>query len=201
MNTYGYIRISSTGQNENRQLDAMTQQGLSKTNIYIDKQSGKNFHRPAYQRLLRKLKPGDLLYVVSVDRLGRNYEEIKTQWRVLTKEMGVDIVVLDMSLLDTRQHKDLMGTFVADLVLQVLSFMGQQELEHIHIRQAQGIAAAKARGVHLGRPAKPLPENFMPLAKLWAKGDLSTTQLAKQTGLTETTLYRRLREQNIKRKK
>ena len=198
---YGYVRCSTAQQNEKRQLDAMTALGVPTPNIYIDKQSGKSFDRPAYQRLLKKLKPGDLLYVVSVDRLGRNYEEIKNQWRILTKEMGVDIVVLDMSLLDTRQHKDLMGTFVADLVLQVLSFMGQQELEHIHARQAQGIAAARARGVHLGRPTKPLPENFIPLAKSWAKGDLSTSQLAKQTGLAETTLYRRLRQQKIMRKK
>ena len=144
--TYGYIRVSSTDQNEGRQLDAMHEVGVSEKNIYLDKQSGKDFDRPQYKKLTKILKPGDLLYVLSIDRLGRNYEEIQMQWRVLTKECGVDICVIDMPLLDTRSGKDLMGTFIADLVLQILSFVAQSERESIRKRQAEGIAAAKARG-------------------------------------------------------
>ena len=152
---YGYIRVSSTDQNEDRQKLAMAQVAVPEKDIYMDKQSGKDFERPQYKRLVKKLRPGDLLYILSIDRLGRNYEEIQTQWRVLTKEIGVDICVLDMPLLDTRNGKDLMGTFIADLVLQILSFVAQNERESIRKRQAQGIAAAKARGVHLGRPLPP----------------------------------------------
>lgn len=150
--TYGYIRVSSTDQNEERQLVAMRAAQVPEKNVYMDKQSGKVLNRPQYKRLVKKLKTGDLLYILSIDRLGRNYEEIQNQWRILTKEKGIDIVVLDMPLLDTRQGKDLMGTFIADLVLQILSFVAQSERENIRKRQAEGIAAAKAKGVRFGRP-------------------------------------------------
>ena len=148
--TYSYIRVSSTEQNEDRQLDAMRLSEVPEKNIYMDKQSGKDFNRPQYQKLLKKLRAGDLVYILSIDRLGRNYQEIQDQWRVLTKEIGVDICVIDMPLLDTRHGKDLMGTFIADLVLQILSFVAQNERENIRKRQEQGIAAAKARG-EIGR--------------------------------------------------
>jgi len=201
MRKFGYVRVSDTGQKERRQLDALAAVGIPAAHIYVDKQSGADFNRPVYRRLVRKLKPGDVLYLVSLDRWGRSHAENQEQWRVLTKEKGVDIVVLDMPLLDTRQHKDLMGTFIADLVLQILSFTAQSELEHIRGRQAQGIAAARAQGIHLGRPAKMLPDNFMELANLWACDSLTTRELLKQTGLPETTLYRRLREHGIARQK
>ena len=152
-NVFGYIRVSSTDQNEDRQRIAMQKKGIEAKNLYIDKQSGKDFQRPRYRQMVRRLKPGDLLYVLSIDRLGRNYEEIQNQWRILTKEKGVDICVIDMPLLDTRRGKDLMGTFIADLVLQILSFVAQNERENIRKRQAEGIAAAKARGVKFGRHA------------------------------------------------
>lgn len=152
MNTYGYVRVRSREQNETRQLIALKEVGLTGKVIFLDKQSGKDFNRPQYKKLLRKLKKGDLLYVKSIDRLGRNYEEIQQQWRLLTKEKGVDIVVLDMPLLDTRRGKDLMGTFLSDIVLQVLSFVAENERTNIRQRQAEGIAAAKAKGVKFGRP-------------------------------------------------
>ena len=155
-NSYGYVRVSSTDQNEDRQFLALKEKGVVKMNIYMDKQSGKDFNRPQYKKLVKKLKAGDLLYILSIDRLGRNYEEIQNQWRVLTKEIGVDICVLDMPLLDTRNGKDLMGTFIADLVLQILSFVAQSERENIKKRQAEGIAAAKAKGVRFGRPEIPV---------------------------------------------
>ena len=161
-NVYGYIRVSSADQNEDRQRLAMAQAGVQPRNLYMDKQSGKDFHRPQYQRLVRRLRQGDLLYVLSIDRLGRNYEDIQSQWRVLTKEIGADICVLDMPLLDTRNGKDLMGTFIADLVLQILSFVAQSERENIRERQAQGIAAAKARGVRFGRPSQTAPPGVCP---------------------------------------
>ena len=201
MKKYGYVRVSSVDQNEDRQLIAMRELEIPQAQLYIDKQSGKDFERVAYKQLVRKLKQGDLLYVLSIDRLGRNYEEIQNQWRILTKEKSVDIVVLDMPLLDTRNGKDLMGTFIADLVLQILSFVAQSERDNIKKRQAQGIAAARARGVHMGRPGKRLPENFEELAKQWARGKLTTTELMRQTELKETTLYRRLREFSIVKKK
>ena len=157
---YGYIRVSSRDQNEERQLIALKEVGVADKNIYLDKQSGKDFDRPKYKRLLRKIKKDDVLYIKSIDRLGRNYEEIQNQWRILTKEKGIDIVVLDMPLLDTRRGKDLMGTFLSDIVLQVLSFVAENERINIRQRQAEGIAAAKARGVRFGRPPKSLPENF-----------------------------------------
>lgn len=157
MSTYGYIRVSSHDQNEDRQLIALHEVGVLDADIYIDKQSGKDFERPQYKKLLRKLKRGDLLYVKSIDRLGRNYKEILEQWRILTKDKVVDIVVLDMPLLDTRRGKDLMGTFLSEIVLQVLSFVAENERVNIRQRQAEGIAAAKARGVRFGRPPTPLP--------------------------------------------
>ena len=160
MEIYGYVRVSSTDQNEERQLIALREKGVDNKYIYMDKQSGKDFDRPQYKKLLRKMKQGDLLYILSIDRLGRNYEEIQSQWRVLTKEKGIDICVIDMPLLDTRQGKDLMGTFIADLVLQILSFVAQSERENIRKRQEQGIAAAKAKGVKFGRPEKEVPDNF-----------------------------------------
>ena len=146
MKTYGYIRVSSTDQNEGRQLVAMSAREVPRQNLYMDKQSGKDFQRPQYKRMVKKLRPGDLLYILSIDRLGRNYKDIQEQWRVLTKEKGIDICVLDMPLLDTRNGKDLMGAFIADLVLQILSFVAENERANIRSRQAEGIAAARARG-------------------------------------------------------
>ena len=165
MNVYGYVRVSSRDQNEDRQLIALRGKGVEDRFIYMDKVSGKDFNRPQYKKLVKKLKPGDLLYIQSIDRLGRNYEELQNQWRILTKEKNVDICVIDMPLLDTRQGKYLMGTFIADLVLQILSFVAQNEREFIRKRQAEGIAAAKAKGVKFGRPPIPLPDNFYPVHK------------------------------------
>jgi len=159
-NVYGYVRVSSIDQNEGRQLIVMDENNVPSKNVYIDKQSGKDFERPQYKKLIKKLKQGDLLYILSIDRLGRNYEDIQKQWRILTKDIGIDICVIDMPLLDTRNGKDLMGTFIADLVLQILSFVAQSERENIKKRQAQGIAAAKAKGVRFGRPEVPMPDDF-----------------------------------------
>ena len=194
---YGYIRVSSTDQNEERQLLAMSQRAVPRKNLYIDKQSGKDFDRPQYRRMLRQIKPGDLLYILSIDRLGRNYQEIQEQWRVLTKELLVDVCVLDMPLLDTRSGKDLMGTFIADLTLQILSFVAQKERENIRVRQAEGIAAAKERGVRFGRPAVPIPENFPFVVAEWEEGSLSFHEALAQTGLSYGTFYRRLREYRV----
>lgn len=166
-NIYGYARVSSVDQNEDRQLLALKEAGICRKNIFIDKASGKDFLRPQYQRLVKKLKSGDLLYIHSIDRLGRNYNEIQEQWRILTKEKGIDICVLDMPLLDTRNGKDLLGTFIADLVLQILSFVAQSERESIRKRQREGIAAAKAKGVKFGRPEIPLPDNFNEIHRAW----------------------------------
>ena len=201
MKIYGYVRVSSVNQNEERQLAAMQELKIPKSQIFTDKQSGKDFDRIMYKNLIKKLKRGDLIYVLSIDRLGRNYEEIQNQWRILTKEKGIDICVIDMPLLDTRLHKDLIGTFISDIVLQILSFVAQSERENIKKRQAEGIKAARARGVHMGRPIKRPPNNFEILAKKWSQGKLTTTELIEQTGMTETTLYRRLREHKIVRKK
>ena len=196
---YGYVRVSSVDQNEDRQMIEMQRVGVPDANIFMDKQSGKNFDRPNYKRLVRRLKEGDLLYILSIDRLGRNYEEIQNQWRILTKEKGVEIVVIDMPLLDTRQGKDLMGTFIADLVLQILSFVAQSEREKIKERQAQGIAAAKARGVRFGRPEKPVPDNFKALVREWEKRQLPLTDHLKQCEMSEATFYRRVREMRLAR--
>lgn len=187
MNTYGYVRVSTKDQNEDRQLIALHELGLSDKNIYVDKQSGKDFNRPQYQKLLRKLRPGDLLYIKSIDRLGRNYEEIQNQWRVLTKEKGVDICIVDMPILDTRRGKDLLGTFISDLVLQLLSFVAENERTNIKQRQAEGIAAAKAKGVRFGRPPKPLPENFHSVYQQWMQGSITGTAAAKECGMPLST--------------
>ena len=200
MEVYGYVRVSSTDQNEDRQMIALRQKNIAEGNIYIDKLSGKDFNRPLYKKLLRKLKRGDLLYILSIDRLGRNYEEIQNQWRVITKEIGVDVCVIDMPLLDTRQGKDLMGTFIADLVLQILSFVAQNERENIRKRQLQGIAAAKAKGVRFGRPEKVLPNYFVLLIKQWEKKKIALSEVLKQCKMSESTFYRRLREYRIKSK-
>ena len=186
-NTYGYIRVSSRDQNEDRQIDAMNQLKIVPKNIYIDKQSGKDFERPEYKKLFKRLKRDDVLYIKSIDRLGRNYEEIQNQWRILTKEKGVDIVVMDMPLLDTRRGKDLMGTFLSDIVLQVLSFVAENERLNIRQRQAEGIAAAKARGIHLGRPPEPLPENFHQVYQKWKSGKITGTQAARECGMPLAT--------------
>ena len=172
-NLYGYIRVSTREQNEDRQILALKDLSIPEKNLFIDKQSGRDFERPQYRKMVRKLKKDDLLYIKSIDRLGRNYSEILEQWRILTKEKGIDIVVLDMPLLDTRRGKDLMGTFLSDIVLQVLSFVAENERTNIRQRQAEGIAAAKARGVRVGRPPKPLPENFHHLYQQWKNGKIT----------------------------
>ena len=199
MEIYGYVRVSSTDQNEDRQMLALGKQNIAEKNIYIDKLSGQDFNRPAYKKLIKKLKCGDLLYILSIDRLGRNYEEIQNQWRVLTKEIGADICVMDMPLLDTRQGKDLMGTFIADLVLQILSFVAQNERENIRKRQRQGIAAAKAKGVRFGRPEKGLPPDFISLINGWEKKKITLSEILKICEISESTFYRRLREYRIKK--
>lgn len=194
MYTYGYIRVSATDQNEERQFLAMRKQQIPRKRIFLDKQSGKDFARPQYQRMLKKLRHGDLLYIASIDRLGRNYEEILQQWRILTKEIGVDICVLDMPLLDTRNGKDLMGTFIADLVLQILSFVAENERENIKKRQAEGIAAAKQKGVHLGRPPLPLPQDFGEIVKTWETGVLSLPEVLAKCDMSKSTFYRKLKQ-------
>jgi DNA invertase Pin-like site-specific DNA recombinase len=202
MQTYGYVRVSSTDQNEQRQLLALQEKNVPNQNIFIDKQSGSDFLRPQYKRLVRRLREGDLLIIQSIDRLGRNYEEIQQQWRRLTKDIGVDIAVIDMPLLDTRQGKDLMGTFIADLVLQILSFVAQSERESIRKRQAEGIAAARARGVRFGRPETPVPDDFPLLVRRWERGTLRLTELLRLCGgISESTFYRRLRELRAAEKK
>ena len=190
---YGYIRVSSQEQNEYRQLLAMHQR-VPRENIFMDKLSGKDFNRPQYKRMVKKLRAGDLLYILSIDRLGRNYEEIQNQWRVLTKEIGVDVCVIDMPLLDTRQGRDLMGTFIADLVLQILSFVAQNERENIRRRQEEGIAAARARGVRFGRPARETPEDFVRLVAAWEQKKITVGEIVEQCGISEATFFRRLRE-------
>lgn len=197
MEIYGYVRVSSTDQNEDRQLIAPRDKGVDDKKVYIDKQSGKDFNRPQYKKLVRKLRAGDLLYILSIDRLGRNYEEIQNQWRVLTKEKGIDICVIDMPLLDTRQGKDLMGTFIADLVLQILSFVAQSERENIKKRQVEGIAAAKARGVKFGRPEKEVPDDFRKIVKAWEQKNLPFSEVLKKCNMSEATFYRRLREYRL----
>ncbi len=192
--TYGYIRVSSTDQNEARQWAALRSRGIQSGRIYVDKQSGKDFQRPEYQRLVARLRSGDLVCVLSIDRLGRNYGEILEQWRVLTKEIQADVCVLDMPMLDTRNGKDLMGTFIADLTLQILSFVAQKERENIRQRQAEGIAAAKERGVQFGRPVVPAPEDSPAIISEWESGQLPFAEALAQTGLSRGTFYRRLRE-------
>ena len=198
---YGYIRVSSQEQNEDRQLIAMAEVGVLRENIYMDKQSGKDFDRPQYKRLVKKLREGDILFIKSIDRLGRNYEEILNQWRIITKEKRTDIVVLDMPLLDTRRDKNLLGTFISDIVLQLLSFVSENERVNIRQRQAEGIAAAKKRGVKFGRPIKEMPEDFAEIIEKWEKKVLTTDEITTAYGISESTFYRRLREHNIRKHK
>lgn len=191
---YGYIRVSTREQNEDRQRIALGELSIPGENIFLDKQSGRNFDRPQYRRLLRLLRKGDLLYVESIDRLGRNYREILEQWRLLTRERGVDIVVLDMPLLDTRRGKDLMGTFLSDIVLQVLSFVAENERDSIRRRQAEGIAAARARGVRFGRPPHPLPEGYHDAYYRWKAGMISASAAAQECGMALSTFCYRARD-------
>ena len=191
--TFGYIRVSSADQNESRQQLAFEKLGIEANNIYMDKQSGKDFQRPQYQAMLECLKPGDLLCITSIDRLGRNYKEIQHQWRILTKEKQIDIQVLDMPLLDTRQSKDLLGTFIADLVLQVLCFVAESERENIRKRQAEGIAAAKKRGIRFGHKPKPLPANFEEVLALWKQGHITMTEAARRTNMARSTFRYRMK--------
>ena len=194
INEYGYIRVSTLEQNESRQVVAMYEKGLTDNKIFIDKQSGKDFKRPQYIRLMKKLKKGDLLYVLSIDRLGRNYIEVQEQWKILTKIKGVDICVIDMPLLDTRNGKDLMGTFIADLVLQILSFTAENERINIRKRQEEGIKAAKERGVKFGRPRIAVPENFGDIIALWENKEICFKEVLNRCDMKEATFYRRLRE-------
>ena len=189
-NVYGYVRVSTKEQNEDRQMLALREVRVPKKNIFIDKQSGKDFERPMYRKMLSRLKADDLLYIKSIDRLGRNYEEILEQWRILTKEKRIDIVVLDMPLLDTRRGRDLMGTFLSDIVLQVLSFVAENERSNIRQRQREGIEAAKLRGVRFGRPRKPLPENFLQVYDRWSAGEISGREAALQCQMPLTSFYR-----------
>lgn len=193
-NVYGYIRVSSREQNEDRQMIAFHELSIPAKNIFIDKQSGKDFERPSYKRMVRRMKKDDLLYIKSIDRLGRNYEEILEQWRILTKEKGIDIIVLDMPLLDTRRGKDLMGTFLSDIVLQVLSFVAENERTNIRQRQAEGIAAAKARGIKFGRPAIPYPDNFREIHHDWRKKKITLQQAADACGMPVGTFYAKARK-------
>lgn len=188
---YGYIRVSTKEQNEDRQRIAMLETGLPESRMYLDKQSGKDFNRPAYKRLMKKLKPGDVLYIKSIDRLGRNYEEIQEQWRIITREKKVCIVVLDMPLLDTRKSGgDLTGIFVADLVLQILSYVAQTERDNTRQRQAEGIAAAKLRGVQFGRPKKDIPEDFCRIRAAWEKKEIGSREAARRLGVSQNTFLR-----------
>lgn len=198
MNEYGYVRVSAKDQNEDRQLIAMQEFPIRKDHVFTDKISGKNFDRPAYNRLIRILKPGDVLVVKSIDRLGRNYEEILEQWRVITKKIGADMVVLDMPLLDTRQvqGRDLTGTFIADLVLQILSYVAQTERDNIRQRQAEGIQAAKRRGVKFGPPEKPVPKLFFSLKESWQQGKISSRTAARMLNIHHSTFLRWIREKH-----
>lgn len=190
-NVYGYVRVSSKDQNVERQLISMRELHVPESNIFIDRQSGKDFDRPRYKQLIKKLQKDDQIYIKSIDRLGRNYEEIIEQWKILTKDKHVDIYVIDMPILDTRKDKNLLGTFIADLVLTLLSYVAENERITIHQRQAEGIAAAKARGVHFGRVPNPLPDNFDDVYKKWKAKQLSVAQAASECGMATTTFYDR----------
>lgn len=196
---YGYIRVSSRDQNEDRQVDALRAFGIPPGRIYLDKRSGKDFERAAYRRLMRRLKRDDLLVIKSIDRLGRNYGEVMDQWREITREKGADVYVLDMPLLDTRRGKDLLGTFIADIVLQILSFVAENERTNIKARQAEGIAAAKARGVRFGRPRKPLPEGFGDWAGRYRAGELTLQQAALGADMSPSTFWRRCTQEREKK--
>lgn len=189
INVYGYMRVSSKEQNEDRQKIALTKMGVPENNIYMDKQSGKDFERTQYKRLLRKLNENSVLYIKSIDRLGRNYGELNEQWRIITKEKKSDIVVIDMPLLDTRREKNLLGTFISDVVLALLSYVAENERTNIKQRQAEGIAAAKARGVKFGRPPLPIPENFYQMHKDWRAGKITIEEAAKACNMCPKTFY------------
>ena len=189
INIYGYMRVSSKEQNEDRQKIALTEMGVPENNNYMDKQSGKDFERTQYKRLLRKLNENSVLYIKSIDRLGRNYGELNEQWRIITKEKKADIVVIDMPLLDTRREKNLLGTFISDVVLALLSYVAENERTNIKQRQAEGIAAAKARGVKFGRPPLPIPENFYQMHKDWRAGKITIEEAAKACNMCPKTFY------------
>lgn len=193
-NVYAYVRVSTLKQNEDRQMLALGEVEVPKDNIFMDKQSGKDFNRPMYRKMMKKLKPNDVLYVKSIDRLGRNYEEILEQWKILTKEKKVDIVVLDMPLLDTRKGKDLMGTLIADLVLALLSYVSENERCAIRQRQMEGIEAAKLKGVRFGRPPKRLPSNFETIYNKWMDKEISAEEAARCCDITRATFYRRVKK-------
>ena len=189
MKIYGYMRVSSKEQNEDRQRIAMKEAGVPEKNIYMDKQSGKDFERLQYKKLYRKLKKDDVLYIKSIDRLGRNYQEILEQWRRITRFRQADIVVIDMPILDTRREKNLLGTFISDIVLTLLSYVAENERINIKQRQAEGIAAAKARGVKFGRPPLPIPDNFYQMHKEWRAGKITIDEAAKACGMCAKTFY------------
>lgn len=191
---YGYIRVSTREQNIERQLISLTEAGIDEKSIYIDKQSGKDFRRPAYKKMIRKVQEGDLIVVKSIDRLGRNYQDIMEQWRIITKEKGADIRIQDMPLLDTTKTRDLLGTFISDVVLQLLSFVAENERDNIRQRQAEGIAAAKARGVQFGKPMIPMPENFPELYEQWEENRISIGELAEHCNMGRSTMYKRIGE-------
>lgn len=193
-NIYGYMRVSTREQNEDRQQIALREEGIPEKNIFMDKMSGKNFDRPQYKKLLRKLKQGSVLYVKSIDRLGRNYADLNEQWRIITKEIGADIVVVDMPILDTRREKNLLGTFISDIVLTLFSYVAENERMNIRQRQAEGIAAAKARGVKFGRPPKPVPENFYLICQQWFSKELTLKQAAVACNMPETTFFEKAKK-------
>lgn len=193
-NRYGYVRVSTREQNVDRQIIALSKMGISSTEIFIDRQSGKDFRRPAYQCMIKKLKAGDIVVTKSIDRLGRNYEEIKEQWRILTKEIGADIIIQDMPLLDTTKSRDLLGSFISDVVLQLLSFVAENERNNIRIRQAEGIEAAKRRGVRFGKPAIPMPENFSELYQSWEQGSITINEFARLCNMGRSAMYKRIGE-------
>lgn len=193
MTVYGYIRVSTYDQNETRQLNAMRELQISSVNIYIDKQSGKDFNRPMYRDMIEKLQQDDVVYIKSIDRLGRNYNEIVEQWKYLTRDKGVDIVVIEMPLLDTRREKDLLGTFLSDIVLQVLSFVAENERTNMRSRQREGIKAAREKGVKFGRPPMPMPENFMEIYQKWKDGEITPGEAAERCGCCKSTFYSRVR--------
>ena len=197
---YGYARVSTKDQNEDRQIVAMMAAGISRKDIYVDKVSGKNFDRPMYKKLMGRLREGDVLYIKSLDRLGRNYEELQQQWREITKVKKADIVVIDMPILDTTQKDGLLGMLISDLVLTLLSFVSENERTEIRQRQAEGIAAAKSRGVKFGRPPIPLPDNFEEMMKRWRKGELPMCEAAEDCNLNPKTFYSKVRryEDNMK---
>lgn len=191
---YGYVRVSSRDQNEDRQIITMREMNVPESNIFVDKQSGKDFNRPQYKRLLRKVKPDDLIYIKSIDRLGRNYAEILDQWKIITKDKKVDLYVMDMPLLDTRREKNLLGTFISDLVLALLSYVAENERNNIRARQAEGIAAAKARGVHFGRYPKPLPENFYDVYQQWKMRKITVSEAARLCDMPQSSFFRRAQD-------